>query len=78
MSYNERITQMNKIDHLVNVLVSECEKQKLSVLVSVIVDDEVTVNGFGSQTSLTESVNVIHGVVVEEFSKEETIHGSEN
>lgn len=69
---------MNKIDHLVNVLVSECEKQKLPVLVSVIVDDEVTVNGFGSQTSLTESVNVIHRVVVEEFSKEETIHVSKN
>jgi len=78
MSYNERITQMNKIDHLVNVLVSECEKQKLPVLVSVIVDDEVTVNGFGSQTSLTESVNVIQEIVVEEFSEEEIENGDEN
>lgn len=67
------IPQMNKINHLVTVLVSECEKQEVPVLVSVAIGNEITVSGFGARTSLTESVNVIHKIVVEEFSEEEEV-----
>jgi hypothetical protein len=60
---------MNKIDHLINVLVLECKKQNIPVLVSVSIDDEITVQGFGSHSSMTESVNAIQKAVVDEFEK---------